>query len=176
MRSFFNRTGWRTALALGAGLLLLAGCAHYQLGTGTKLSFSTLYVAPVRNASGLPQAQAIVSTQVRQAFINDGRVALAASPAAADATLEVDLISYSRQAAVSLRTDTGLARTFNVTLNARCTLRDNRTGRVLFANRPLSVTKEVFTDSGQLQAEYQNVPLLAQTLAQDVMHAVLDVW
>ncbi len=58
------------------GLLLFSGCAHYRLGTGGQLSFHTLYVAPVVNESNIPQAVAIVSTQLREAFLHDARVVL----------------------------------------------------------------------------------------------------
>jgi hypothetical protein len=38
------------------------------------------------------------------------------------------------------------------------------------------VQREAFTDSGQLQSEYQTLPLLAESLAAKVTHAALDVW
>src|SRR4051812_3565742 len=70
----------------------LGACAHYQLGTaGGKLSFTTLYIEPVANKSMLPQAQAILSTQLRETFERDGRVTLVNSPQGADATLKVVL-------------------------------------------------------------------------------------
>jgi hypothetical protein len=158
------------------GLLGLAGCAHYQLGTEGKLAFATLDVAPVANKTLLPQAQAIVSTQLREAFGHDGRVALANSAESADATLTVVITGYRREMTAVREDDTGLARKFAVTLEVLCTLRDNRSGKVLFADRPVAVRRDAFTDSGQLQAEYQLLPLLAEALAQKVTHTVLDVW
>ena len=83
---------------------------------------------------------------------------------------------YHREVAAVREGDTGLARKFNVTLGATCTLRDNRTGQALFENRSVSAVREVFTDSGQLQAEYQTLPLLADALATKVVHTALDVW
>ena len=156
--------------------VLLAGCANYQLGTGAKLSFRTLYLEPVANKSLLPQAREIVSTQLRESFARDGRVALANSPEAADATLRVVLTDFRREQVSAREGDTGLARKFNLTLGATCTLRDNRAGKNLFENRPVSVQREAFTDSGQLQSEYQTLPLLAQSLTDRITHAALDVW
>jgi hypothetical protein len=64
-----------------------------------------------------------------------------------------------------------------VTLNAEATLRDNRDNKLFFEKRKIQATRQVFTDNGQqLQAEYQNVPLLAETLAKNVLGATLDVW
>ncbi len=157
-------------------VLVLCGCGHYQLGTTGQLRFSTLYVAPVVNKTMLPQAQAIVSTQLREALLHDGRVSLANSPAEADATLTVVLEDYHRDVRSAREDDTGLARKFALTLGAKCTLRDNRGSRDLFAGRAVSVSRDAFTDGGQLQSEYQALPLLAEALADKVSHAVLDVW
>ena len=163
--------------ALGALLALaLAGCAHYQLGTGGRLTFATIYVAPVGNRAPVPQAQALVATAIREALLRDGRVTLVDSPGAADVTLRVDLTGYEREMTAARAADTGLARKFALHLHARCTLTDNRTHRPLFAGRDLTATRDAFTDSGQLQAEYQTLPLLATALADEVAHAVLDVW
>lgn len=163
---------------LAAACILLGGtgCANYQLGTGASHSFRTLYVEPVANQTLLPQSQAIVSTRLREAFARDGRVSLTASAAEADAILTVVLTGYHRDIAAVREGDTGLARKFNVTLGATCTLKETRTGRVIFANRPINALREVFTDGGQLQSEFQTVPLLAETLAGKIVHAALDVW
>lgn len=162
-------------LICGAALLL-AGCSHYQLGTTGKLAFTTLYVEPVANKTHLPQSQAILSTQIRDAFAKDGRVTLVNSPEAADATLEVVIKDYHRDVASLLESDPGRARKFTLTLGVDCTLRQNRTGQMLFANRRVTAQRDALTDGGQLQAEYQDVPLLAQSLADRIAHAVLDVW
>lgn len=164
---------------------LAAGCSHYKLGTEGQLAFTTLYVEPVANRARLPQAQAIVTTQLRDAFEKDGRVALANSPEAADATLTVVITDYHRDIAAVREQDTGLASKFILTLGVVCTLRDNRSGHPFFSDRAVSVQRSVFTDNGQpssslvgnqLQAEYDTVPLLAQVLADKVAHTVLDVW
>ncbi|PTY07255.1 hypothetical protein DB347_08075 [Opitutaceae bacterium EW11] len=168
-----------------------AGCAHYQLGTQGKLTFQSIYVEQVGNSAGIPQATPLFTAQVRNALLRDGRVSLASGPESADVTLSVDLKNYARHVATVRRSDTGLARTFDIDLEAVCTLRDNRTGKTLFEKRPVSATREVFTSdapvergpngqpifvSRQVSAEYQTLPLLAETLADRVSHAVLDVW
>jgi len=155
--------------------LTLAGCANYQLGTGGKLAFTTLYVAPAENKSHLPQAQAVVTTQIRAALEQDGRVALANSSQTAGATLEIVIRDYHRDVASVQEQDTGLARKFTLTLGAACTLR-LRNGTVLFADRPVTAQRDAFTYGGQLQSEYQTLPLLAESLAKKISHMVLDVW
>jgi len=169
---------WRALVLLGlaASVIGSAGCANYHLGTGGTVSFRTLYVEPVENKTLLPQARALVSTQLREAFAKDGRVALVDSPEGADATLAVTITAYRRDVLTVREGDTGLARKFNLTLATTCTLRDRRGNKTLFENRPVEVQREVFTDSGQLQSEYQTLPLLAESLASKVTHAALDVW
>ena len=169
------QTGWRL-LALIAFAVGLTSCANYQLGTGTNPGFRTLYIEPVTNKTLLPQSQPLVSTRLRESFARDGRVQLASSGDAADATLVVVLKNYHREIAAVREGDTGLARKFNVTLGVTCTLRDNRTGKILFENRPVTAVREVFTDSGLLQSEYQALPLLAESLATKIVHVALDVW
>ncbi len=165
----------RLLLPLLAAVALLAGCANYRLGTGSAPRFRTLYVEPVTNRTLLPQAQAILSGRVRETFARDGRVALANSSDAAEATLRITIATYQREVAAVREGDTGLARKFNVTLGATCTLQ-TRDGRTIFENRPISAVREVFTDGGQLQSEYQTLPLLAEALAAKIAHASLDVW
>lgn len=164
------------ASLVGLGLWGLIGCSHYQLGTASRLAFATLYVAPVENRAMLPQAQATFATAIREALLTDGRVSLAATPETADVVLRVSLVSYDRRMAAANPADTTLARKFVLNLHTTCTLIDRRTGKPLFVNRAIVVSRDAYTDSGQLQAEYQAVPLLAASLADKVAHAVLDVW
>jgi hypothetical protein len=164
-----------------AGLLVcltafLAGCSHYRLGTGATLAFKTLYVAPVANDAALPQAAALVTARVREAFLRDGRLTLAPGPGTADAVLTIALDTLEREVATVRPDDTGLARKVDLDLSATATLRDRRTGTVLFENRPLVARRQVFTDSGQIQAEYQTLTLLADALAAEAVRAVVDIW
>jgi hypothetical protein len=167
---------WRGLFVLALlGLFGAAGCSHYQLGTGATASFHTLYVEPVANKTTLPQAREIVTTRVREAFARDGRIALANSASEADATLTIAIVDYHRNVAAVREGDTGLARKFDLTLGVDCTLR-RRDGTVLFEKRRIEAVREAFTDAGQLQAEYQTLPLLADVLARNITHTTLDVW
>lgn len=170
-----NRRLSPLACLLLAVFFLATGCSHYRLGTDSKLSFRTLYLEPVENKSLLPQSRAIVTTQLRETFARDGRISLVNSPAEADATLKVVISDYHRDIATVREGDTGLARKFTLTLGTLCTLRE-RSGKILFENRPLAAQREAFTDSGQLQSEYQTLPLLADAVAAKIARAALDSW
>lgn len=154
---------------------LLSACSHYQLGTGGKLAFSTLFIAPVDSTAPVPQARPLVGANLREAFLRDGRVQLVDSPAAADAVLHITLVGYRREATVASQTDPALARKFNLILTAECTL-TLHDGTVLFSKRKIEVSREDYVDQGQLQAEYNMLPHLADLLSNQVLHATLDVW
>ena len=166
----------RLCLLAALAAIGLIGCSHYRLGTEASLSFATLHVAVVKADTLLPQATALVTTELREAFIKDGRVRLVDSPEDADAILTVTLDDYARGVAVTRADDTGLARRFDLTLYARATLTDQRARQDLFAGRTFVVKRGAFTDSGQIQSEYQALPLLATQLAEQVRKATLEVW
>lgn len=172
----FVRVPWLRLPLLLAAASLIAGCAAYHLGTGATPKFATLFVAPVTSDTLLPQARVLVTTQIREALVRDGRVRLVESADQADAVLTVSLHSYARTIAVSRPEDTGLARRFDETLEARATLMDNRTKQPYFAQRVLEAKRGVFTDSGLVPSEYEALPLLAEILGAQAVHAVLDTW
>ena len=156
--------------------MLTAGCAGYRLGTGAHVEFNSLHVAPVQMKALVPQAQPMLTAAIREAFMKDGRLALAATPEAAGASLRIIVRDYRRDVATVRPGDTGLARKFVVTLTAEASLVNPSDGRIFFSGRTIEVQRDVFTDSGQQQAEYQILPLLAQDLADKLTHAVLDTW
>lgn len=173
---------WAAPLLL-AFASLVAGCSHYVLGTGHATPFKKLYVEPVVNAAALPQSVALISTEIREAFIRDGRLQMVNSPDDADVILSTKLGSYGREIATVVPNDTGLARKFVLNLSATITLAEPGSGKVYFKDRPLLVKRQVFTNNpqtgnfdNQLQAEYQAVPLLAQSLSASAVSHVLDVW
>jgi len=169
-----RHVSWAVILTWG---VLTTGCAHYQLGPGSDaLAFRTLFVEPVKNSAALPQAVATFSREVRNAFVADGRIQLARTPAEADAILAIDLAEFARTFNSVQPDDTALARKFDLQITARCTLRDTRDGKIYFANQDITVTRQIFVDDGQNPAEFQVQPQLAAQLADRVVHRVLDVW
>ena len=163
------------ALLAALASLAFAGCAHYHAGAPAAPGFSSIYVAPVANATFAPQAAALVTTQVREALARDGRVQLAGDAPGADVRLAVKLTAYDRDVAAVRHDDTGRARKYAETLTAEVTLTD-RTGRAVVDRRTVRVVRDVFLDSGQQPTEYQTLPLLADALAKEITHVVLDTW
>ena len=72
-------------------IAFISGCNSYQLGNPVELPFESIYIKPVSNDSFAPQAQTLLSTQIRDAFIRDGRTKLVINREAADAVLIINL-------------------------------------------------------------------------------------
>lgn len=179
------------ALVSVAFVLLGAACSHYRLGTGATLDFETVFIAPVETNAVIPQSTALLSTQLREAFIRDARVRVVNTPDEADAILTVKLESLHRDSLTTLPSDGGLARSFGLVLDASINLRDVKGEKTWISNRKLRVERQVFTNDGttvaspkgpylvptqQTQAEYTIVPTLGEALASQVKSAVLDTW
>lgn len=165
------------SFCLSSLLLGLTGCANYQLGTGADAKgFASIYIAPIKNEAASPQSVAILTREIRSAISTDGRSRLAQSPTQAEAVLEIRLADRDRSFTSVNPNDTALARKFDLTLTALVTLIDQRTGQAVFEDREIQVTRQIYVDGGQNPAEYQVMPQLAATLADRVVHSVLDVW
>ena len=177
------------ALLTAFVLFFSAACSHYRLGTGVERDIETLFVPPVHTAGELPQASAILTTQIRETFIRDGRIRIVNTPEEADAILEVKVKRYSRRGLAGTPGDSGLARSMGISLETTATLSDPSGEKIWFADRPISTERQIFTDDGtpsgsgtflqpvqQTQAEYQLVPQLAEPLAESLLSAVLDTW
>jgi hypothetical protein len=163
-------------ITIGAIVALLgAGCAGYRLGDPATLPFATIHVAPPVNASLAPQAAALVGASLTREQDRSGRVSIAAE-GTADALLTLTLVDYRGDVTAERAEDTSLARKWRVTLTAECTLTQRVDGRIWFSRRPVQAFDEVYVDSGLVPAEQQNMPVLAQRLAQEIAREVLGAW
>lgn len=180
----------RRLLSASAAALFLftSACSHYRLGTGSTRDYESIFIAPVDTNAAMPQSTAILTTQIRETFIRDGRLRVVNTPDEADAVLTVKLGKLDRRFETNFASDGGLARKMGLTLDATATLRDPSGQKTWFADRALAVERQIFTDDGsstgpsalqpvqQTQAEYQIVPQLGEALAAQVRGAVLDTW
>ncbi|MGE9296831.1 MAG: LptE family protein [Puniceicoccales bacterium] len=166
----------RSLLSLTAllGLWLCAGCANYQLGDRVDMPFQTVYVKPVVNRSFAPQAEVLLANQIIEDLNRSGQVKTA--DADADTTLSIVLLDYERGVTATRATDTQVARAFALTLTARITLKNNRTGEVYLEQREITASQQAFTEGGFIQSEYQAMPILTRKLAKEITDQVLGAW
>ena len=148
-----------------------------------------IYIKPATNHSFAPQAQPIVSAQIRETFIRDARVKLVAKQADADAVLYVDLTDYDRSAGSRNSTDTAIANNFYIRLTAEVSLYDQSKGDYLFQQRSIQADTNAYignpyADSADAdnqiisyqQSERQAMEQLARAIARKITDEVLSPW
>ena len=167
--------------------VFFSGCNSYQFGNPAELAFESIYIQPVTNDSFAPQAQAILSTQIRDAFIRDGRTKLVTSRESADAVLLVNLVDYKRRAAARQSVDTAVAASFNLILAVEVSLFNQNKGEYYFQERMIQKSsnadvEDPYATPGAsktqnfLQSEYQAIPRLTRDLARRIADEVLNPW
>lgn len=164
--------------------MMCVSCSNYRLsGTPQPLPFKSVYVKPVQNYSYAPQAANLLSTQVID-MISQTPGLNVADLNDAQAVLEMTLVDYKLQGSStrtdnlsgSRRTDTALASAFFVTLEVKCTLKDRVTGEIIFKDRLVKATDNVYVGQSFLLSEYQNMPILTRELARKVVDQVIGIW
>jgi hypothetical protein len=162
---------------LTVALLGLMGCSHYHLGAAGPLPFHKLYVTVVKNQSYAPQAQAPVTEMLRQSLLQEGNLQLT-EQADADATLEVVLSNYQRLTAATQQGNSLNAQSYTLILTAKCTLVDNRSGKVYFKDRQIDASQVAYVQNGDSfsQSEYQTLPKLARDLAGNIKDEIVSTW
>lgn len=166
----------RAFLVFIAASTALSGCASYQLGQPRTAAYQAIYVAPARNQSALPQLEAPVNAAVRQALGRSEAFTLA-NEGDADAKLEIRLIEAKREMAAVLSEDVGRARKVQLVVEVAVDLKNaSQPGSFYIRDRRFVITQDVFTDSGQVSAEYQAGPELADQIATRVTELLADTW
>jgi hypothetical protein len=114
-------------------LVLISGCMPEMPGSNTSLEFDKFYVAPAQNDSLAPQAQALLTRNIRTKLANHSGWSIAVSPENA-AVLEIANLDR-RESIATLRSDDTLrAKSFDMTMSVICTLSNSKTDRVYFQN------------------------------------------
>lgn len=183
-----NRARISLSACLSASFVLafLSGCANYQWGDSAPLPFHTLYIKPATNNSFAPQVVAIISSEIREAFIRDGRVKILASEEHAEAVLSVQLTDYMRSAASRDTQDSVRARDFGISLESKLSLYDQRTGNYFFRNRTVTAKTSAYVgnpydSNGILNDDYRQAenlanPRLARDIGRQAADTVLGYW
>ncbi len=128
-----------------------------------------------QNQSTAAQAQVLLTRNLVEAFLRDGRLSIT-NKDRAEATLRVTLSHFRRRLAASQESDTALGRSFGLTLEATATLMDNASGKTFFKDRRFTADEIAYADSGLNQAEYQAMPRLARNLAKIIKDSVVNTW
>lgn len=160
-------------LASALACLGLAACAGYQPGAAPAPPFRSLGLSPVTVEAFAPQSGPLLHRQLAEAFLRAPGDLRLTSPDQAEAVLSVTLVGYDRQLRATRSDDTGLGRSFDLTLTAEVTLR-SRDGTTLWLDRvPVTVSDPAYTAANLPESEYQLLPVLADRLALRIRDRVL---
>ena len=183
-----HRTLWIQGLiSFCLVLLTLSGCRSYHLGHPSELPFESIYIRPAANDSFAPQAQALISADVREAFIRDGRVKVLASEEDADVVLLINLTEYNRSPGARLTDDTVQAFDFDIKLKSKVSLYDQNKGRYYFQNEMIEADTNAYTQTPYRAAgspntqtyhlaESQAMPQVTREMARRIADRILSVW
>lgn len=147
-------------LALLAPALLLVSCAGYQLGSRKPASLAkvrTIAVPMFRNATLHPRAEAITTSAVANAFVQDGTYRVG-SPDTADAVLEGTLSGIEYSAIRGTRYDTLLPEELSNTVTLKWTLRDGKDPTKLLASGTATGKSQLFVASNLQTAKNNALP------------------
>lgn len=140
--------------------LLLASCSGYQLG-GLKpsqlQSVTTISVPMFANDTAHPRAEALATSAVTNAFVQDGTYRLTAREKA-DAVLEGRLSEISYTSIRGSRRDTLLPEELGNAVTLRWTLRDAKNPARVLATGSTSGTSQLFVDSNLQTARNNALP------------------
>lgn len=163
-----------SAGCVGLGLLLLAGCAGYQLGptNGMAAGSRSIQVNLFRNETFEPRLSEPVATSLRRWIQRDGTYRLA-TDSDADIVLDGAITEFNRVGVSFQPTDVLSVRDYELTLTASFTAKERATGRVLL-NTKVSGRTTVRVTADQSSAERQAAPLLAEDLARRVTSLLVD--
>ena len=164
------------AILWATASLLLGGCASYHLGEPAALPYSSVAVSPPRNLSTLPQLEGPLNAALRQAIQQSGQLSLATG-SSSDATLELTVLDARRKIAAVTSEDVGRGRKFELIVELELTLKQpGENGRAFIDSRKFSVTRDIFSDSGQINAEHQAIPEISSQIAERVAELLVDLW
>ena len=140
--------------------LLLVSCAGYQLGATKPASLQrvqTIAVPMFANSTLHPRAEALATSAVADAFIQDGTYRLAKTDHA-DAVLEGNLRSIIYTAIRGTRRDTLLPEELANTVTIEWTLRDARDPTKVLASGKSSGSSQLFVSSNLQTARNNALP------------------
>jgi len=160
------------AAALAAAICL-AACTSYQPGAAPPPPFRSLGIAPVSVQAYAPQSGPLLHRHLASVFLRTPGDLRITTPASAEAILEVVLVGYDRRLRTTRSDDTGLGRSFDITVTAEVTLR-SADGSIRWLDaESVSVSDPAYAAGPLAQAEEQLLPALAERLAQRIRDQVL---
>ncbi len=160
----------KSLLALAAAALL-PSCAGYRLGNvrpESLASVKSIAVPMFRNATLHPRAEALATSAVANAFVQDGTYRIGTVDAA-DAVLEGDLQSIRYSTIRGTRLDTLLPEELENTVTLRWKLRDARDPTIILASGSSSGNSQLFVAANLQTARNNALPEALRRASEDLV-------
>jgi len=159
--------------------LLMTGCAGYQLGNipyAELKDVEIIYVPIVQNQTYEPGIQTSVTNAILRRFDQDGTYQTGRLDEA-DATLEVTLTDFKRNALRRARANSLVTEEYDLILEATATFTNLRTGQKLFENETVVGDTSIYVNENRLQEnERQAIPLASEALAYEIVRRITEGW
>ena len=157
-----DRLRW---LPLGLGLLVLTGCAGYQLGptNGATAGARSVQVVPFSNQTLQPRLGEAVTAEMRRELQRDGTFKLD-SHDDADIIVSGVIVNYVRIPLAFQPSDALTVTDFSLKMAAQVTARERISGKIVLKQTVTGSTL-VIVGSDLTSAERQALPLLANDFA-----------
>jgi outer membrane lipopolysaccharide assembly protein LptE/RlpB len=180
-----NNQSMRSSFLLPAALVLLSGCGYHTLGSAAHLppTVHTLAVPIFRNKTQFYHTEVAMTQAVVREFNDRTRLAVAADPDAADATVSGTIVSESVQP-LTYRTETNTANTANagaptsvtssflVTINVNVLVTD-RDKRILYQHTNYVFHEQFETTADPASFIQEDTPAV-QRLSRDFAQALVS--
>jgi hypothetical protein len=156
--------------------MLSAGCISYFSERNAPLEFDKIYVAPIKNDSFAPQAQELLTKQIRKKLATHPGLEVVSSPENAG-ILEITIVDFGQSTATTSDNDTIRAKSFDVRMAVVCTLSNSETGKVYFTDFSIVEAVECHVLNNDFQAsQYQAIPKLTSKLADRIYDFIYNLW
>ncbi len=157
-------------------ICFLSGCMHYTSGTGSKLSFSTIYISSVKNNTLAHHIQSTLGAQIREKIAEHPQLKLVNSAENAEVCLKVKITDYEQSVATTMPDDSIRAKSFTLKIAAQCSLYDNRTQKYLFENHTVYASIDSRAEGDYHWNKTKTIPQLSSKLAEEIYDIVCKPW
>jgi hypothetical protein len=158
-----------------AALLLLSGCAGYQLGptNGLVAGARSVQITPFANKTLQPRLSDYVMNSLRKNLQRDGTYRLDTHDEG-DIVLTGEIVDYHRSGLSYVPNDVITVLDYEIFMTAKISARERATGRVIFSERAVTGHTALRAGNDLPSAERQAAPVLADELAKKAIDLLVD--
>lgn len=159
--------------------LLWLGCQQYQWSSSAdKSAIRTLAIDPVVNESYAPQVVALLTRDLRDAFLRDGSVRLVGSDQSADARLAVTITDFEESYVSGRDEDDGRPSSLSLRMTIRVNLisSSEKIESILPEDWTFTETIPIYADPSLSESRHRNMPQLTSLISRRIRDRTLYPW